>query len=217
MKNRTQYFLMVFLFLTGCSTDILVKDISQVNSGDKIDGVPFRTKSAQILRVYMLQKDGEYKEVKVFHEEMADFRQLYSIGFDSGLFSDHSLTLNLEEGGTLSSLDLKTSQKVDEALAGLHEGTKLVTDAVIARNDKKNQLIKDEETKAVSTEDARLSAVSARHETEALEDKLENLLEDSPLEERNLLVRQIELSKLKTNALYRRASMIPPYDVKFPQ
>lgn|SRR5215510_6005239 len=103
---------------TGCSSKILVRDISgpPVAIGSVVEGVPIQFADRQLIRVYAKQPDGRYEEVHSVVYAVPDQARLFTVTVDSQWLANHTLTLALNDDGTPKTVGIVTASQAAAAL-----------------------------------------------------------------------------------------------------
>ena len=120
-------------FVAGCSSKIVVRDISgpPKTVGETFEGVPLQFADRQQLTVFAMQPDGSYKQVHWRVYAMPDQSRLFAISVDSATLANHTLTLALYDDGTPKTVGLTTTSQGQAALTQLGtSAAAMVTSAV---------------------------------------------------------------------------------------
>jgi hypothetical protein len=118
MRNLLVIDATVFLaiaMLSACSSINKITDITDVQPGTAITGVPFRVADNYRLQVYRLQKDGSYKRVHSQSHYLPDQDRVFAASYDAWGLSDHEFKLELNDDNTLKTTSLTSKQKATEA------------------------------------------------------------------------------------------------------
>ncbi|MEM7166904.1 MAG: hypothetical protein AAF581_15680 [Planctomycetota bacterium] len=208
--------------LCGCSTRYEVSEITGIEHGAEIDGVPFRTKLPQTLRVYRRDSKGKFSVVHTQRIELADTTRLYTIGINANVLADTDLSISLNEDGTLKSTGLKNKLVFDEVATDLSGSITKTADALAAeraardaaRSARRAEQEAQEEELAkerLDQENAVFAATEAFYAAEALIARLLDLPADASPTDVAALTGQVEVAKANANLLAQRAGLTPPY------
>jgi hypothetical protein len=213
-----------------------------------VEGVPSRIKKPYTIIVYKnfgKAEEPDYKPVFKTWQRLPDQERMFTANFDSGYFADENLTLTINPDSTLQNVDLKTSIKADEALAGLagqasalntkvREGSSRPLAPVDrARADlaqitdnqsffdqfKKPEQTEEERQEEIAKEEAAIqSAYEAMLAVNLAEARYEEALEQEEIaeSERIKLLNELRLAQFKANAAYRAADLPEPFPGLFP-
>jgi hypothetical protein len=159
----------VVAFGLGCATDIRVSDISN-QKPEEFDslcsckkGIPFRVMGPYTVRVFQLGLDGKYAQVgKPLRVKLPDPKKLYTLNYDSDLFSNHTFKLVLRANGTLASAGTTQSQQLDEALAAIGTQAGAAGSAILTRETKELGLEKAELEAKAGVIDAKRALIEAQ-------------------------------------------------------
>jgi len=138
------------LVLAGCSTKLLVHDISGTTWADPSNaapvndcnqGIPFRTLASYNAQLYQKTEDGfaAIDKPKVFL--IPDHQKLYTLNFQSQYFSNNTFKLTLHDDGTIDKVETTEAIQADKAIEALGGfATKVSGEAVdYERNRKKRE------------------------------------------------------------------------------
>lgn len=203
---RTPFFLIAAaLTLTGCSSRLVVSEISTTESAGKVvDGIPFRMKKHFDVELYELQND-KYVKVATMQYALADPSRLYILGLKGGAMADPTLDLTLDGDNTIKTVALKNVSKGADALKEAGAQLNAVTTAIAAQDTKETTATNAAATAAIAADTAWQEA-----EVAALEYKI--ALANPNISEVDLLKAKNKErgAKLKANENARLAGK-PPY------
>ncbi|WLG83709.1 hypothetical protein PSH97_21800 [Pseudomonas cucumis] len=157
--------------LVGCSAVNKVYDITNVQAGQTISGVPFRLADKYRVRVFRLQKDGTYKEVYSESRSMPDQERIYAANFDAKMLSDHGFKVELNADNTLKTTSLKTAQKATESISAL-------ADEVITNRTAREERHAVDRTGATTQRSLEASAIELKGKADIAEAQLKAALAD---------------------------------------
>lgn len=222
MHKLTHALTLMTVLAAGCSSTLEVYDITDARPGTQVNGIPFRIDEPYTLRVYAKDSKGTY--VRQFSEEMIfpDQDRIYALNFDSDFFSNHTLNLVLKPDGTLSSSNLTTDIRVDEAITAFAKEIEDVGTAVSDLKETQAQaeierLAKEEDLRAArAATDAKKyeldqSALNALLEVEAAQRALDNLDPDATDAQKAEAEAELRRKKAAANVAYRQAGRPTPY------
>ncbi len=230
------------MLCVGCSTEVVVKDISARDS--KVTGIPFRVLEPHVVRVYA--KDpatSRYREVFAKSFDLASPDKLYSLNYRADYFANATFDVTFQNDNTLKTVNVSDQSHLAQALKDLGATATAVSTA-IADNDlnkskaKKERLAAESDilTSEVSLAKARAGLPEYQETTNTNQEaKLENALKAKNLAEaaeRELdftaqkqdatandianAEAKVQLTRLQANQAYRRAGLPEPYPGTFP-
>lgn len=192
--------------LAGCSTQVRVSELdSTLSPGSSVDGVPFRTMRRYKVALYQLV-DGKYKEIEANKgaDTLPDPERLYVLRMKGMPLSDDTVTVSLNEDGTIKKLVVDVKGKDKEALDAL---TKAITDADAARTAKRTA----EETELSAGEAARLAAQKAKLDADLAEIEFAALPADATAVARKTAENKLANARLDANQKARKAGLPLPF------
>lgn len=225
--------------LVACTSALQVRNVTSVQPGDELDGVPFRVKAGYTVRVWMKQppdEDGNiaYKQVFVKGLELADPTTLYSVGFTSTGFTTKLLEVKLHDDGTLDTVHLKADDKTADVVSAAGKQVNAAGDALasfqqsvqaaqLAQVKSQSDLATAQQTLAAAKgqpdtdRNANLvAALQAANAAEAAERALEGLPNDATAATRADAAAAVRLARLQANVAYQKAGLASPYPGTFP-
>ncbi len=98
--------------LGGCSAKYEVEEISHLQPGAEITGIPFRTLDTYNIHLYVFDEDKDkYVLIESQETSLPNPDRIYSVGLDAKLLSDHKFEVGLRENGILTGLKLLTENE----------------------------------------------------------------------------------------------------------
>ncbi len=226
----------------GCSTKVIVEDISATDS--KVTGIPFRALEPHVVRVYA--KDpatSMYKEVFAKPFDLANPDKLYSLNYSADYFANPSFEIAFQNDNTLKTVNVSDQSHLAQALKDLSATATSVSTAIADSDLNKIKAKKERLTAETEILNSEVSLAKARagmpeyQETTNTnqEAKLENALKMKNLAEvaeRELATTaqkqdatandianaeaKVQITRLQANQAYRRAGLPEPYPGVFP-
>lgn len=216
-KSHKFWQVVAALGLASCSSTVVVEDISDVQDGEAVGGIPFRPSERYVAHVYQFVPDplatGTYKHRYATAHTLGDHERLYALNFDSQLLSNHTLDVEFHPNGTLDHFKLSQEQEVDTALNALATQLTAVDGAMDAQDSAAA-------TAATNAQQALVDALEAYNDALEAELALEQLLantEDPPTA-LDVLTEEgkVRVAQLKANQAYVAAGLQPPFPDVFP-
>lgn len=226
----------------GCSTKVVVKDISAKDS--KVAGIPFRVLEPHVVRVYAKDSStSQYKEVFAKPFDLANPDKLYSLNYRADYFANPSFEIAFQNDNTLKTVNVSDQSHLAQALKDLGATATAVSTAV-ADNDLNKSKAKKErlaaETDILNSEvslakaraglpeyqettntnqEAKLeSALKAKNLAEAADRELATTTQKQDVTANDIANAEakVQLTRLQANQAYRRAGLPEPYPGVFP-
>ena len=198
--------------LGSCATRLHVSDITEAETGSEIGGIPF--KLPEPYRVAVFQKttndDQEvvYEEVYSDRVVLASRSRTYAVHFDADFLSDHSLSLEINPDGTLTTSSLTSDSQADEALAALGEEFRDLEDAKLAVDNAEAANLAATEDEA---DQAAVAALQAMLEVQAAEVALRALPDTADAVTVQAARARVQLAKLQANLAFKSLGRPQPY------
>lgn len=205
MRTYVPYLVIVLgLASTGCSSEIKVREINQakIETGDTVDGIPFRKLTRYVVQIYEKGSDKKYKlveGVKGNVQSLPDPDRLYVLQFDSGAFANANPEIAINSDSTLGQVTLKTDSQGSQAIDAVTTQIGNLKDEVEAREAAKKTALTNEDTLLNSYYEAKILAEEAELAFAAL---------PSPT---TVDKSKLDLVKRKANIAARDAGKLAPY------
>jgi hypothetical protein len=124
------------LVLAACSAKPVITNVSLVDAGTTISGVPMRIKTEQIVHIFRFnpeqdQKDLQFTEVSSSHQVLADPNRLFAVDVVSAPFSSPGLHVTENPDNTLKSIQTTSTENQAGAVDA---ATQALTGVTTARN-----------------------------------------------------------------------------------
>jgi hypothetical protein len=234
------------LVCVACSANVEIGRVAPESENAKcsptgaVAGVPFRVPAIYTLRVYQL-KGKSYVPVESapFVRKLPDPCELFTLSFGANALSDQTMALKFDVDGTLDLLDMKETQKLDEAITDVGgqavdlfaavQGRELTElQAQKAALEARKQVVDAEaalaasETKPATDQanasgTAMIAALEALNAARAAERSLDAAVRQGATDaERAALEDALRLARLKANDAYRKAGLPIPFPDIFP-
>lgn len=202
--GATVFFLIATL--SACSSVNRITDITDVQPGTAIAGVPFRLADNYKLRVYRLQKDGSYKQVHSQSHYLPDQDRVFAASYDAWGLSDHEFKLELNDDNTLKTTSLTSKQKVTDAASAL-------ADDAIARRTAREARSTAASAGATAQRTLEADAVDSKGKAAIAQAQLDAALAKADATEIDRVTAQanLELAKKKANSASIEAGLPMPY------
>lgn len=194
------------LSLAACSSVNVVSDISDVQSGAAISGVPFRLAENYQLRVFRLQKDGEYKEVHSQRQYLPDQDRVFAASYKAWGLSDHEFKVELNDDNTLKSTSLLSKQKATDTVGAF-------ADELVARSNAHEQGNAATRTESSAQRTAETTAVDLKGKAEVAQALLDATLAKADATELDRVSARtgVSLAQKKANVAAIEAGLPAPY------
>ncbi len=207
MNKKLLFLIGITLMASACSSKLAVRDITKLEPQSTVVGLPFRVLEPYKVHLYVKDDKGNYQYFDSKNEIIANPERLYSVNFNSQLFSDHTLKVNFNENGTMSLVNLGTTSQVDEMLSELGTQFKDVTGTIQTIKAAK----KAEDQAAIDLADANeIKATEARNAVKRAEEALVKVQNGTDFQI-SAAEDALRLAKIKANQAFRKYDGTTPY------
>lgn len=193
------------MLLGGCSTQVRVSELdNKLTAGSEVNGLPFRAMRRYKVALFRLS-GGSYEQVEPDKGvTLPDPDRLYVLKMAGQPLSDDTVTVTLNDDGTIKKLVVDVKGKDKEALDGL---AKAIGDADAARTARRTAA----ETETTSGEAARLAAQKAKLDADLAEVELSALPADATAVARKTAENKLANARLDANQKARKAGLPLPF------
>lgn len=204
MKSYTLLVLSGVCFVSGCSTNLSVSRMSDVNPGQEVNGLPFRVPKRFNALIFEKRQNG-YERVTAIPVTLPDPNHLYLLNLEGKPFSNATVEVVANADNTLQQVSIKSASQGAAALTAA--GTQI---NAIATAQQATQTAKATADTAAAT--AAIAADKAKQAADLAVLQYDELAAKPDTKAESLLVAQqkVRSAKLDANEAARLARK-PPY------